>query len=333
VTERESNTVDYEQLILDFAAIVYEALPFIVLGVILAGLLEEFVPQQFMARIIPRSRVLGVAMGALLGSIFPMCECGIIVVMRRLLRKGLPLSVCVSYMLAGPVINVVVLTSTYAAFNVPEPPAGVPKDPRLYLFGGPVNMLLLRAGLAFVVALVASMFVEWQERKHAKDLLLPSILENGNTTPEDGPKKPRTWWERLNNITGTALNDFVDIMAFLVIGAILAAVGRSWLREVEPSASVLNEYPALAILIMMGLAVAFCLCSEADAFVAANFPPLWPPAAKLAFLVLGPMLDLKLYMMYTRVFRARLIWTIILTVVVQVFVYCLIVHYLWLAWA
>src|SRR5712664_2941124 len=78
---------------------------------------------------------------------------------------------------------------------------------------------------------------------------------------------------------------------------------------------------------MMGLAVAFCLCSEADAFVAANFSLLWPDASKLAFLVLGPMLDFKLYMMYTRVFRPRLIWTIITCVVVQVFVYTMIVHY------
>ena len=80
---------------------------------------------------------------------------------------------------------------------------------------------------------------------------------------------------------------------------------------------------------MMAMAVLFCLCSEADAFVAANFPRVWPPAAKLAFLVLGPMFDLKLYMMYTRIFRQRLIWTIVITVLVQVFLYTLAVHYLW----
>jgi uncharacterized membrane protein YraQ (UPF0718 family) len=79
---------------------------------------------------------------------------------------------------------------------------------------------------------------------------------------------------------------------------------------------------------MMGLAILLCLCSEADAFVAASFVTM-QPAAKLAFLVLGPMLDFKLYMMYTRVFSTRLIWTIISCVVVQVFVYALITHYAW----
>ena len=83
----------YKRLLLDFTSIIYEALPFIVLGVVLAGLLEEFVPQQFMSRVMPKSRVLGIGLGALLGSIFPMCECGIVVVMRRLLRKGLPLEI------------------------------------------------------------------------------------------------------------------------------------------------------------------------------------------------------------------------------------------------
>src|SRR2546429_4355692 len=82
---------------------------------------------------------------------------------------------------------------------------------------------------------------------------------------------------------------------------------------------------------MMGIAILFCLGSEPDAFVPANFQPAWPPASKLAFLVLGPMLDFKLYLMYTRVFRARLIWTIYLAVITQVFVYSAVVHLVWQA--
>ena len=77
---------------------------------------------------------------------------------------------------------------------------------------------------------------------------------------------------------------------------------------------------------MMGMAVLMCLCSEADAFVAASFTTM-QGSGKLAFLVLGPMLDLKLLLMYTRVFRRRLILTIAICVFVQVFVYTLVVHY------
>ena len=144
-------------------------------------------------------------------------------------------------------------------------------------------------------------------------------------------KASRTWRDSLDNITKTALHDFIDIMAFLILGAILAAVGRYILSQsdVNRYQELFTQYPALPIMMMMGIAVLFCLCSEADAFVAANFPVYWPAASKLSFLVLGPMLDIKLYLMYTRVFRSCLIFTIMVTVVMQVFLYSLAVHYFW----
>lgn len=78
---------------------------------------------------------------------------------------------------------------------------------------------------------------------------------------------------------------------------------------------------------MMFLAILICLCSEADAFIAASFTAL-RPSAKAAFLVLGPMLDMKLFLMYTRIFKPKLIWTIIPTVFIQVLIYALIMHYI-----
>ncbi len=93
-------------------------------------------------------------------------------------------------------------------------------------------------------------------------------------------------------------------------------------------AQLSRDHAILAIGLMMLLAVLLCLCSEADAFVAASFITL-RPSAKLAFLVLGPMLDLKLYLMYTRVFRPRLIYTIFLSVIVQVFIWSYITHLAW----
>ena len=120
-------------------------------------------------------------------------------------------------------------------------------------------------------------------------------------------------------------------MAFLIIGAGLASLGRIVLQA-SHFETMLQQTPAISILIMMCLAVVFCICSEADAFVAANFAMTWPPASKIAFLVLGPMLDMKLYLMYTRVFRNRLILTIMISVAVQVFVYCMILHYVSQLW-
>jgi len=323
--------VEYEYLILSFTSIIYEAMPFIVLGVVLAGILEEFVPQQAISKVIPKSPFLAILLGGLLGTVFPMCECGIIVVMKRLLRKGLPLSVCVAYMLAGPIINVVVAGSTYVAFE--------PTAKERVVFGGPWGVTIMRLGMGYVVAVLTALLVEWQTRRHGvENLLAPSVLKGLKPQRAFGValdviEPPRSMQQRLLNISSTALHDFIDIMAFLVIGATLASFGRSFLTKdlfdqlfqgTSGAAPVLRI--AMQILIMMGLAVLFCLCSEADAFVAVNFPMYWAPASKLAFLVLGPMLDLKLYVMYTRVYRPRLIFTIITAVVVQIFVYSMLVH-------
>jgi uncharacterized membrane protein YraQ (UPF0718 family) len=344
-----------------FNSIILEALPFVVLGVVIAGILEEFVPQtlvrQFFAsgqdtvrrggwlgfvQRLMRIRILAIAVGALLGLVFPMCECGIIAIMRRLIRKGLPLSVCISYTLCGPIINVVVLLSTLRAFYPPDARDFIFDRPEGWpLPTGPFNVMLLRAGLGFIVACVAALVADRQYRKYGKVLLHPSLVALGGVDDDEDLdaepiKEHRPLARRLAGITEVALSDFIDIMAFLALGAVLATFGRmsvdnpevnQYLRELLASESPL--VPAGSIVLMMALAVLFCLCSEADAFVAANFPSIWPPASKMAFLVLGPMFDLKLLVMYTAIFRKRLIITIVLTVMIQVFLYTLALHYLW----
>ena len=297
-----------------FLSILYEAMPFIVLGAVIAGFLEELVPQRLVAKFIPRNHTLAIALSALLGLIFPMCECGIVPVMRRLLRKGLPLSCCVAYMLAGPIINVVVISSTFVAFA---------KHKDGYW------IVALRVGLGYLVAVGTALIVETQYRKYGNKLLKPLAIPGKLKAEddEDRPEERRPIRQRLGNIAETALHDFIDITLFLILGAVLAA-GIGLLVSRSDMETLSTAYPVLAILAMMAMAVLLCLCSEADAFVAASFTTLHP-AAKLAFLVLGPMLDLKLFMMFTRVFRFRLIWTIIITLVVSVFLYSLVAYYAW----
>jgi uncharacterized membrane protein YraQ (UPF0718 family) len=328
---------------LNFTSIVYEALPFVVLGVVLAGILEEFVPQQLLSGVfkgqLPSSmkntllgrllqplvsllkiRLIAIMFGGLLGLVFPMCECGIIPIMRRLIRKGVPLSVCICYLLCGPIINVVVLLSTFVAFNYPQE-----QD---YILGGPYYVMLLRAGMAFVIGCITSSIVEWQYQRHGSSLLRPKLIVTADDASAEAAKQPKTFFQRLGNISETSLHDFVDIMAFLILGATLAALGKQGMEELQLD-DLFKNHPAFSILVMMIIALVFSLCSEADAFVAANFPLFYPPAGKLAFLVLGPMMDIKLYLMYTQIFRHRLIWTIIISVFIQVFLYSFALHYLW----
>jgi hypothetical protein len=143
---------------------------------------------------------------------------------------------------------------------------------------------------------------------------------------EDEPevvKKPLI--QRLTRISEIALHDFVDIAAFLIMGAALAAIVQT--SGIVTHLPGISNHPIFIAPAMMLLAVLLCLCSEADAFVAANMIAI-PLAGKAAFLVLGPMLDLKLYLMYTRVFRPKLIWTIIPAVFVTVLVLSVATHYI-----
>jgi len=318
----EFNVNDFLQ---SFVSIVWEAFPFVVLGALIAGILEEVVPQQAISKIIPKNLFLAVGIGACLGLIFPMCECGIVPVMRRLLRKGLPLGTCVAYMLAGPVINPIVISSTWVAFKkhliAPE-------------------MVGLRVGMAFVVAVITGALVQFYYKKDGNKLLTKTAApQNDNPFNLPGLEAPqvhpsetragesRTFMRRLYNISETALHDFKDIMVFLSLGAVLAGLAKMYLNA-KMVQEISTGFPAGTIFGMMILAIIMCLCSEADAFVAASFKTM-APSAKLSFLVLGPMFDLKLLLMFTRVFRRKTIIIIGVSVFLQVFIYSILVHYLW----
>lgn len=306
-----------------FLGIVWEALPFIIVGAIIAGILEDVLPQEALGKILPKNVIPAVMIGGALGLIFPMCECGIVVVMRRLLRKGLPLSCCVAYMLAGPIVNVIVLGSTAVAFF----PHTLADGSSL---GWPV--ILLRAGLGYLVACVTGFVVHAvDQRGRRSELLKLSALPAATPTlslgmVEEAKTEPKkTLRQRLNNISATALNDFIDITVFLIIGSIIAAFVKSDPQLVRNIEQLSRDQPILAIPLMMGLAFVLCLCSEADAFLAASFTKM-SVSAKIAFLVFGPMLDIKLMLMYTRVFRPKLIAVIVTTVAIQVLVYTTILH-------
>src|SRR5262249_15536346 len=163
--------------------------------------------------------------------VFPMCECGIVPIMQRLLRKGVPVGVCISYMLAGPIINVVVISATYMAFNPPQAedflfPWSVEINGQTVNLGGPLTMVGLRVGLGLVAACVTGVGVEWQYGRPGALLFAPGLLRKTAAEEEDAGGTPdrKPLAARLGNIAETALHDFVDIMAFLVIGACLAAV-------------------------------------------------------------------------------------------------------------
>ena len=272
-----------------FASIVLEAFPFMLIGTLVGGCIEVFVPQEKITRWLPEGRFMTVLMAAGLGILFPVCECAIVPVVRRLLNKGVPLSAAIAFLLAGPIVNPVVVASTSVA----------------YFFNW--SIVIHRLVFGYFIAIIAGLLMDPFFTKTRAIRSEP--LEYQKYHAGTHPVQPNTNIQLIEKIALAvrhAANDFFDIGRFLVIGAFLAAS----IQTLAPRYlfSSIASTPASSILIMMVMAFVLNLCSEADAFVAASFQwTLVPVSAQLAFMVLGPMLDIKLLLMYGRIFRNRAI--------------------------
>ncbi len=267
-----------------FLSILFEGLPFVLLGTVLSGLIDAFLPARVMTRLLPRNPAAAIVMCGGLGMIFPMCECGIVPVIRRLIGKGLPVSCGLAYMLAAPIVNPVVLLSTYAAFRGQNPE----------LMAG------MRIGLGFMVAVGVGLAVRGMLPGR---ILRPHVLasvDEGDATHA----APLSLKEKFKSALRTTTVDFLDVTMYLVIGAGLTSVFNTAVDQSLILPLALN--PWLASGTMMGLAGLLSLCSTSDAFIAATFVT-FSGAAKQAFMVFGPMMDIKLLFLYSMLFRRRFV--------------------------
>lgn len=304
-------------------ALLLEAFPWLVLGAIAAATAEVLLPADALPRLARRLGRWGIPVVAAASPIVPMCECGIIAVVRGLLGKGLPLHLAVSFLLAAPILNPIVLATTWIAFN----------DWR---------MAALRAACGFVIAI----FTAWMvSRQDSARLLLPGLVP-ATVAPlgllgrislvgarsGEAPAlvaAPSGWAvaatpmprqdRRLRRIASSALTHLNAIATVFIAGVMVAAIAKASL----PAAwfATVGADPLVGPLAMMGAAFSLSLCAEADAFVAASLPAV-APHALLAFLVLGPLLDFKLLLMYRAVFTRRMIALIAGVVIVQTYLLC-----------
>jgi len=286
-----------------FVSIVLEALPFMLLGSLAGGVIEVFVPQEKLSSLLAQRKLSAVLIAAGMGLVFPVCECAIIPVVRRLLRKGIPFSAAVAYLLAGPLVNPIVAVSTAVAYM------------------GEWRMVLLRLGFGYAIATGVGLWMSWffegkavlrGEEGHGEHVHQQgsscNCEDHLNLSHEhaEGNTQPITFWGRVLAAMGHASDDFLDVARFLVIGAFLAGVLRGLITE-SSIVGLMVGHPFVSIPLMMVVAMLLNLCSEADAFVAASFRNLIPLPGQMAFMVLGPMLDLKLLLMYSGVFQKKVI--------------------------
>jgi uncharacterized membrane protein YraQ (UPF0718 family) len=248
-------------LVTVFVSVIVQALPFLVLGTVLSAAITAFVPTRFFERALPRRAAMAVPVAGAAGVVLPACECGSVPVAGALIRRGVAPAAAFAFLLSSPAINPVVLVSTAVAF---------PGEPAM-VFARLLASLLTAVGMGWL----------WLRLGRPEWLVVQRI---------SNPHAERGWpafWANCRH-------DVVRAGGFLVVGAFAAAalnvtMPPSWLEAIADSG-------LFAVIAMALLAVLLSICSEADAFVAASLSQ-FSLTARLAFLVVGPMVDLKLFAM------------------------------------
>jgi uncharacterized protein len=252
-----------------FVSVLVQAVPFLVFGVALSAVIAVFVPRSFWARALPKHPALAVPAAGLAGVVLPGCECGSVPIAGSLIRRGVTPAAALAFLLAAPAINPIVLTATVVAFPG-EPMMAVARGVASLIVAVAMGWLWLRLGRT-----------EWIKLPHRPDL--------------DAMSRGRAFWAAVRH-------DLMHAGGFLVVGAAAAAtinvvVPERWMNSLAGNA-------VLSVIVLAVLAVLLSICSEADAFVAASLSQ-FSLTSRLVFLVVGPMVDLKLISMQTGVFGRR----------------------------
>ncbi|HSM82440.1 MAG TPA: permease [Nodosilinea sp.] len=306
-----------------FFSLLVEAMPFLLLGVLFSSVLLLFVDEQKLLGLMPKNVVLAALAGSLIGFMFPVCECGNIPVARRLLAKGAPTAVAIGFLLAAPTVNPVVFWATWIAFrDQPE-------------------IVFLRVGFTLIVAVAIALIFSAQAdmRPFLQDNLtrmmgepdaaaapadpeISPLLQSGTFLMQapgqvlqlDAPpaqvlaqaaQVAPPLGQKLRLMADNMVLELRELGAVLVIGSAIAAfVQVAVPREVILS---LGQGPVTSILAMMALAWVVSICSTVDSFFALSFASTFTSGALLAFLVFGPMIDLKNISLLLTVFKGRAI--------------------------
>jgi uncharacterized membrane protein YraQ (UPF0718 family) len=277
------------------------------LGVAVSALVHVFVTEDALLRFVPRNPILSLVPAVGVGMLMPVCECGNVAVARRFLAKGVPVSACVTFLLAAPILNPVALFATATAFRY-EP-----------------SMVWLRGGLAFLVAAAVGLLIgQWGRGEE----LLASGLQRDHDHDHHHHDHPRGGVAGLADKLGQAATqagtEFMTMMQVLVIGAAVASATQVLI----PRATItgIGAGVVFSILAMMSLAFVLSICSTVDAFFALSYSSIFPTPALLAFLVFGPMVSMKSVGMLLTAFRPRVVFAMVAVTLELVFLSALLVN-------
>ena len=275
-----------------FLGIFIEAAPFLLMGTLASGFVEVFVGRSTLMRVIPRGVISGVLMGSLMGLAFPVCECGVVPLGRRFIRKGVGIPIAIAFMIASPVVNPIVMASTISAFGF--------SPITFWRFGFSVLIAFL-VGLIFTV-----------ERNPLR-LVLPTTMPAFQGGSDDAAADENMLVSRVEKVRKALViagDEFFEMGRYLVLGTILAALMQTFISQ--STLTTFGSAPVVSVLVMMALAVVLSICSTVDSFVALAFVNTFSAGSVFAFLVFGPMVDIKSTMLYLRVFRRKIVLYLVL---------------------
>lgn len=284
-----------------FLSIVIEAVPFILLGVFVSAIIQVYIKDDTLQRFLPKNAFSALLPAALLGAIMPICECAIVPVVRRLIKKGMPLHCGVVFLVGAPILNPVVVASTIYAFG------GIGRNPEI---------IYSRFALAFILAIIigAVLYMIFKNTNQLRE----SVAESGHAHAHDHAEhRPISKLTKIKSTLNHASDEFFDMGKYLIIGAFIAALFQTFLDRQLLLSIGQNEWSSTFV--MMVFAYILSLCSEADAFVAASFGSLFTTGSLVAFLVYGPMLDLKNTILLLAYFKVKFVLAFIVTVTATVF--------------
>ncbi|GAB6384290.1 permease [Enterococcus cecorum] len=292
------------QMSMIFLSIVIEALPFVLLGCIISGALHVYLTPERVKKFLPNNKFLSILVGSTMGIFFPSCECGIVPIVNQFVRKKVPTYTAFAFMLTAPIINPIVLFSTFIAF------------------GNSWKFALLRAVGSLLVAVVVGSWLAYFYKQ-------PILNEEGLRAMQEVPVHQHNHHEKtsrihaIGHVLDHSLDEFFDTGRYLMIGALLSASMQTYL----PTKWILTlgSTKLLAIFVMIILAVILSLCSEADAFIGSSLLSLFGQAPVIAFLVFGPMVDIKNLLMMKRYFNTRFIASMVGLVALVVVIYAWVV--------
>lgn len=295
VVLRRIEVFNIKNIAIIFLSIFFEALPFLLLGSIISSIIEKYVSNEKIASIIPKNPILGSLFGIFLGFFLPACDCAVIPITKRLIKKKVPINVAVSFMLASPIINPVVLLSTYYAFYSTNP-----------------KIFWARFILGILVAVVVSSILGLIFKY---DFVVKNSIEE---IEEECSSCHHHHENAFLEIVNHTMSDLFDVLKYMIFGALIASFVQVYMpRSVI---TVFNSNNYLSIVVLMIFAYLLSLCSTSDSFIGKSLINSFTKSSVVAYLLLGPMIDVKNTIVLVGNFKKKFALYLIVLIFVVVFI-------------